>query len=215
MLLGGIARAEDASAPPIPTVALGGDWVVVEESPREIVLRHGRTADGARITLAETEEGHRVGVAPIVDGRTLAVDDATHSAPAFGWPLPEHPLTAVTIEVQGPDLLVRMEGPPIARVTDHPDAPQDPVISWVRLRPRGDTWRIALRGVHRVSLPPGTASVNHASRRTLDTTWGQLEIVTDAPAIGGHVGTFGTVWDTRPSIDLAQPYPRTGITLTP
>lgn len=209
-LLAGVAVA----APPIPEVSLGPDWSIVEESREELVLRHRRSADGLRIVLAPTDAGRWVGVAPIRDGRTLEHVVADAIVPVFAWPLAA-PLSSVKVEAQGPDLLVRLEGPPLSAQSLHPDAPDDPVISWVRVRPRGDTWRIALRGVHRIHLPPLQDSAHHGSDRVLLTAWGSFRIDTDAPAVRGHSGPRGYAWDSTPSIDLAAPYPRTGITWTP
>jgi len=199
----------------VPEVTLGGDWVIVEESPRELVLRLGDSPHGVRVVLAETEGGRRIGVAPIHDGRTLELRDGDVTTPVFAWPFPDHPLTAASVEVEGPDLVVRLQGPPLQDVTDHPDAPADPVLCWVRIRPRGSTWRFALRGVHRITVPALDSIEYRGVERVWEDDWGWFAVQTDAPAITGHQDGTRLVWDTSPSIDLAQPYPKTGITWTP
>jgi len=214
---GSTAPAQHASqaAPVVPAVRLAGDWVIVEESAQELVLRRGSSAEGVRIVLAPTADGRRIGVSPIHDGRTLERRTPAGVVPLIGWPYPDHAPTAVHVDVQGPDLLVRMQGPPLSTVTDHPDAPDDPVLSWVRLRPRGSSWRIALRGVQRLSLPPLDGVEHRGADRVITSSWGSFEIRSDAPVVRSHSGPRGATWDTSPSVDAAYPYPRTGITWRP
>lgn len=97
-------------------------------------------------------------------------------------------------------------------LTDHPDAPDDPVLSWVRLRQRGDSWRIALRGLHRWNLPGPVRSEQRGDSRTLHTPQGRFEYSSDAPVSHSLATPDGWLRDTRPSLAAAQPYPRTGIT---
>ncbi|MFK7931082.1 MAG: hypothetical protein AB8H79_23045 [Myxococcota bacterium] len=222
-LLATIACAADAPAAPAPTepapvvvpaVSMGGDWVIVEENSEFMVFRWGQSPHGVRLNLVSVD-GRQVGVSPIVGGRTLEVRSGSDVAPAFAWPWPQHPLTAANIEVQGPDLLIRLQGPPLNTLTDHPDAPEDPALSWVRLRPRGESWRIALRGVHRMNLP-GPVMVEHlGDRRVLHSEVGTFELTTDARAASSASTARMWTLDTRPNLDLARPYPKTGLTWRP
>ena len=215
-LVGCGAPAIEAPAPPpvVPQVQLGGDWVIIEEDTSQVIVRWRDTADGVRINLAPGDAGRRIGVAPIVSGRTAALrlgdDMVPMVTPSFA------PLTALHLEVQGPDLLVRMEGPPLATLTDHPAAPTDPALAWVRLRPRGETWRLALRGQLTVATPgEGVTVAERASDRIIETAWGPLEMRSTAPAWTGTHTAAAWTYDTGPSLRAHQPYPQVGITWTP
>lgn len=200
--------------PPVPTVQLAGDWVIIEEDPSSIVVRWRDTADGVRINVARGDAGRTVGVAPIVGGRTAELRQGGHVVPLVTPSFAS--LSAVTIEVQGPDLLVRMEGPPLASLTDHPDAPDDPALAWVRLRPRGETWRIALRGMLALTLPADELVVNERVRdRTVRSAWGDFVQRGGAPLSRSVLAGGVWVYDTAPSLTIQQPYPQLGLTWTP
>lgn len=204
-----------ATSPPVPRVDLGGDWVIVEETAESLALRWRDSADGVRIDLATTDRA-LAGVTPIVAGRTLAIEQDGRRIPMFGVPLPDAPLTAATVEVQGPDLLVRLEGPPLDTLTDHPDAPESPVLSWVRLRRRPGSWRLVLQGLHVWTLPAeGLSSTHLGDHRELHTAFGTFEVTSQAPAWSGGLDRDRWWLDTTPSADRAAPYPRTGMTFTP
>lgn len=216
MLIGMLISATLASAgAPELDIQLGPDWAIVDETPTELRLRHKTSADGVLIVHTPTPGGRQVGVAPIRDGRTLELTLNGQQMPAFAWPYPDQPPSTIRLEGQGPDLLVRLEGPPLSELSSHPSAPADPVLSWVRLRPRGATWRIALRGVHRWILPSPTTSTHEGRSRILDSPWGRFDVYSEAVAHRGHTSAQARVWDTSPCVGATSPYPQTGITWTP
>lgn len=207
--------AHDEPAPVLPEVRLGSSWSIVEENRDELILRHQTSPDGVRIVLALTAQGRQAGVSPIVDGHTYEVRRGDQIVPMLAWPWPEHPVRSLIIEEEGPDLLIRLSGPALHAVTDHPDAPDDPTLSWTRIRPRGTSWRIALTGVHRWTLPQVGRVEHRGQDRVLHSGWGSFEVRTDARAVRSAATGGSLVWDTRPSIELAQPYPKTGMTWRP
>jgi hypothetical protein len=198
----------------VPTVQLGGDWVIIEEDPTQLVVRWRDSGDGVRINLTRTATGREVGVAPIVGGRTAEVDLADRIVPMVRPSFSG--LTAVYVEVQGPDLLVRLEGPPLSTLSDHPEAPRDPAIAWVRARPRGKTWRLALRGLLTLTVPAeGVVVHERVEDRILETRWGALELRSDTRDWSGARASATWTLDTGPSLSVHQPYPQLGITWTP
>ena len=205
--------APERQAPAVvPQVQLGGDWVITEEDSSEVVIRWRDTADGVRVNLGGSERG--VGVSPIVDGRTAELRGPDGVVPLIAPSFT--PLSAVFIEVQGPDLLVRLEGPPLSDLTDHPDAPADPALAWVRLRPRGETWRIALRGMLTWTLPAeGSGVEERGAHRTITSSWGPWQLRGQPPLWRSARTTRSWTYDTAPSLAVQQPYPQVGLTWTP
>ena len=202
-------------APPPVELELAAPWQVVEQDETQVVLRHGDTPDGVRLNLTRTAAGRWPGIAPIVAGRTWEIREGDRIRPAFTAPLADRPPSRVVVSSQGPDLLIRYEGVPLAGLVDHPDAPTDPVLTWVRLRPRPGSLRIVLQGLHVVSLPAPVAVDERGDGRTLTTPWGRLEVDDAAPAARSVAGPTSWWLDTTPSADALAPYPRTGLTWWP
>ena len=102
-------------------------WRVREQSEALIALQYGATSDGITVGL-----GEQPGVTLVIGGSPLEVD----GKPLLGLPYPELPIARVEIRAEGIDLVVRIAGPPLRQVSKHPEAPDDPVLTWVRIRPR-------------------------------------------------------------------------------
>ncbi len=201
--------------PPVPTVSMGGGWVILEEDAEGLTLRWRDTADGVRVQLAATDDA-LPGVAPIAGGATARLVRGGRRVPLVGLPDPTRGLSAATLEVQGPDLVVRLAGDPLDRYTDHPDAPEDPVLTWVRIRRRADGFRIVVQGLATLTLPAEGLAVHHHGRhRVLETAWGRVRQDDDPPAVRGRLDGEALVLDTLPSLERTAPYPRMGFTWTP
>jgi len=201
--------------PPEPRLELDATWTIVEQDATQIVLRYREGPHGVRVNLARTADGRQPGIAPIVNGRTMELRDADAIRPAFLPPLADRPPDEVVIEVQGPDLLIRLAGLPLAGLIEDPAAPPDPVLTWVRVRPRPGSIRFIVHGLAVWTLPAGTAVEELGDRRVLHTSWGRFEVDGAAPVTRGLAGPEGWWLDLTPSAAARQPYPRFGITWTP
>jgi hypothetical protein len=200
--------------PPPTTIAAGAPWRVVEQDREHLALRLGDGADGVRVQLV-AGPGRHPGVSPVLGGRTFDTGAREERWPLVrvGWP--DERVTAVRVETEGPDLVVRFEGPPLAELTDHPDAPGDPAIAWVRVRPRDGAWRVAATGLAEVALPGEGASARPttSSSWSVSTRWGVIEVDTDAPRTASRLDPTAWRLSTWPSLSAQQPYPRLGLSL--
>lgn len=176
----------------------------------------GDSADGARVQFAPGARGRERGVSPIAGGKTLEVADGAALVPMIGFPYPDRGLTSVAITSDGPDLLIRVAGPPLADVTAAADAPTDPVLTWIRLRPRGPSWRIAIDGIATLSLP-GTTEGHAAADGTITLygPFGTAAFASNAKATRSATGGARWTWTDEPAIEVHDPYPHTALTLTP
>lgn len=216
IVVAGVLLACRGDAPTVVpvTVDLDGAWALVSEDDDEIAVRFGQTGEGARV-WARGSAGRPAGVTPVHDGRTLEVPDE-----GVAWPLVAFPegVRRVEVTVQGIDLVVRAYGAPIVEVTRRDDAPDDPVITWVRLRPRPEDWRIVLDGLGTVSLPAPAGPVEPSEGGfawTIGGPRGPVVLDTNAPAWSSAVTRERWHLDLWPSLWETQPYPRTGLTWTP
>jgi hypothetical protein len=184
-------------------MALEAPWVMAHRDEDHINFRYGDSSEGVRVQLQSTETW-QVGVTPIHGGRPYQ---------RAGMPMvsPPVPPLRVAAEAQGPDLVIRLYGPPLQTLTSHPEAPEDPVITWVRLRPRGESWRIVLDGVGSIVLEGGqvtwTGTDWHVARQT--------PVRTSAKAWRSALEDGWWFLDVAPAVQLADPYPRTAWTWTP
>jgi hypothetical protein len=199
-----------AIAGPTVELDLSAPWVVAAQTDTAVTLRLGDTAEGLWIGLAHSD-GRIPGVSPVWRGRTLRTGEGDSSWPMVAPAWPDLPLTRVVIETRGPDLVVRMFGPPLTDVTTHPDAPEDPVHTWVRVRPRTKDWRLVVTGMATITVPAHRVALA-ANGTVADGEWGALAWHTDAPATWSSWLDGVLTVGTGPSVHLAQPYPRTSAT---
>jgi hypothetical protein len=199
----------------VPTVQMTAPWKVEWQDPDALAVRLGDSANGVRIQLAADATGRVPGVSPIDRGKTLEVAADGHRWPLVAIGYPEARLQTVAVEVDGPDLVVRFAGPPLDAVTTHPQAPKDPVLTWVRLRPRGETWRIAVTGLATLAIAANGATAGDLGDAVIAGDWGTFRLSTDAPRFGSRFADGGLFFDTRPALEREQPYPKTSLTWTP
>ena len=191
----------------IPEIDVEAPWQVVQQDDDVIALRFEDTAHGVRIFLGPTERWSEAGASPVVDGKTVG-------RPMLGVPLGVGPAQTVTVTSEGHDLLVRFASQPLNEVSRDPLAPDDPALTWLRLRPRNGSWRMVMDGLGTLNLPahsvrPSTAGVK---LRGVD---GTMDVQTDAPEF--TTSWADSVWalSTLPSLEARAPYPRTAFTWTP
>ncbi len=202
--------------PPIPSLELGSPWHVAHTDENGLNLQLANSPDGVRITLGTDERGRVPGISPIRAGKTLEVSDGGRLWPLVAVPFPDRRLSQVEVLVQGVDLVVRFFGPALAAVSDHPEADERPILTQIRIRPRQDTWRIAVEGVTTWSLPGRQLTARPKVGRgwMVESDWGSFALETRAPAYGSALGARWWL-DSKASIDEFQPYAKTATTWTP
>lgn len=203
------APANEPLPAPIVSVGLEAPWQLVEQTDAEVLVRLGDGPDGVRVQLLH-QDGRIPGVSPIHGGRTLETQAGGEVWPLVAVAYPDVALSSVDVEVQGIDLVARFQGQPLSTVSDHPDAPQDPVLTWVRIRRRPADWRVVLDGLGTVSVPEAPVALAEADGWRI----GDLTVTTTAPRYDS--GTGRRWWlSVVPSLEAIEPYPRTSLTLTP
>ena len=177
----------------------------MHERPDSIAVRLGDTAHGVRIDLRET-----AGVTPIAGGRSPARALGT---PLLTLPYPAAQISEVSVVEQDIDLVIRISGPPLNTLTSDPRAPSDPVLTWVRVRDRGETWRLSVEGLATWNLPQpiGVSYADRAGVIVSTENWGSWLLTSNAPACRT---TQTEVWtfDPTPSLEAKEPYPVTAAT---
>jgi hypothetical protein len=211
----GCAQDEPGPAPlPAPPIVLdlAAPWRVVEQTDAHVAVRLGDTAHGARIQVAADGRGRVPGVSPIHNGATLDAPEADRRWPLVAVAYPERALSRVEVASQEFDLTVRFYGPELHQVAQRPDAPSDPVLTWVRLRPRTTDWRVVLDGLGTLSLP---SPVRASPSWTLTTPHGPVQL--ESGAADWRTASSRERWffSTKPALQAIDPYPRTALTLTP
>lgn len=184
-------------------MSLEAPWRLAHDGETSLAVRHGDTPEGVRIQLMPTDDWG-IGASPIVGGR--ATRAGTHPLVGVGF-VP----VAVEVRADGPDLLVRFSGPPFSQLTDREDAPEDPVLAWIRLRPRGETWRVVLDGLGVITIP----DAQQATWTSQGLAVGSAILTTTATTHSSRLIDGAWQLDTTPALDHADPYPRTGITFRP
>lgn len=197
-------RADPTQGLPAVEISVDEPWLVAHESAEVLSLRYGDSAEGVRLQLI-AEEDWQVGVSPIHGGRPIQMGHAP-------MVMPPGPPRRIEVLSQGPDLVVRMSGEPLSEFSRHPEAPDDPVLTWVRLRPRGSSWRIILDGMGRVSIPGAQSSSWTGEAWQVGPS---VLLQSNAQQTSSAIGPDGWSFDTSPSAELADPYPRTAWTFTP
>lgn len=190
-----------------PDVQVQSPWHVVQQDSDVVALRFEDTAHGVRVFLGPTDRFAQAGASPVVNGQTVG-------HPMLGVPAAIGPAESVTVRSEGHDLLVRFASQPLDLVSRDPLAPEDPALTWLRLRPRNGSWRIVMDGLGTLNLP---AEAVHPSSGgvSLRGTSGTMDVQTDAP---DTITTWTDgVWhlSTLPSVHARAPYPRTAFTWNP
>ncbi len=213
-LLGMHAACDPAEPEEEPQVSLelAPPWRLLERRSTHLALALADSPHGVRIQLRR--EDRVPGVSPVWQGRTLEVAGHDGAWPLVAVAFPERPVEQVEVAVEGVDLLVRFEGPPVRARVEDPGAPDDPVLTWVRLRPRPDDWRIVLDGLGTVSLPSEGLRVAPGSSGGLE-----IESAVGRLALDSSAARVETVWEVDrwrwsnvASLQAFDPYPRTGVT---
>lgn len=182
----------------------GGTWSTAPAGEDEIALRFRDTPHGVRVGTTAPWA-----VSLVVDGHTV-------SEPVFRIPDALPPPERVELSVEGHDLLVRFSGVPLSTLLpDDPNAPDDPVLTWLRLRPRNGSWRLVSDGLVTVQLRASSVAPGPDGSVQIDGPDGRWVLNSDAPATTSRFTGGRWVFDTAPSLYAQQPYPRTGITFTP
>jgi hypothetical protein len=220
-LLSSLVLACQTPAPPRATrelpavvVEVAAPWRVAVEESERVVVRWGDSPHGARVDVP-ADPALPVGVSLILHGRPWPAEPGAGAPPlvAVGWE--PRPTRRLSVSTEGPDLLVRAEGPPLRAWSEDATAPDDPGITWVRLRPRGEDWRVVVDGVATIALPPGRAALAPGAGWTLEGDWGAARFDTDAVGLRSLAGPARYLLDLRPSLAARKPYPRTALTLRP
>lgn len=207
--------APPPALPPAPQLELAAPWRVVDHDELGLTVRLADSADGVRVQLGRDDRARMPGVTPIHQGKTLLVEDGGALWPMIALPFPDRPVQRALVLVQGVDLVVRIEGPPLSDVTDDPEADERPIVTMVRVRRRPSDWRIVVDGVATHNLPGGDLRVVAARRGfRAHSAWGALTVDSAAPSAQSRLDGRWS-WSTVPSIEDRQPYPRTGMTWRP
>ena len=198
-----------------PEQSVSAPWRIVEDDPNTYTMTH---QDHTASLIVRVRNG-RVGLTLSHRNRNLHTTTKSGAIPTFESPIPITEVTALRIESQGIDLVVRVEGGSIRDWTDTPSAPDDPVLTWFRVRIRNDAIRVITQGLVRFTLPASTEgphpkpTVNESVSFTHG--YGFWTFKTNAMGLEGQ--KTRTQWwvDTSPSIDAKQPYPKTTVEWTP
>lgn len=187
-----------------PEITIEPPWELVEESGS--VLRFAAGTDRVEVDLGST-----AGVTPLLGDHALRTPGGL---PLLRVPWPELGLSKAEITSEGPDLVVRLYGPPLHTVSPHPSAPPTPVHTWIRVRPRGETWRFGVRGlvVVHVSGQDITAGVASRGLEVRSDEWGGFTWQTDAPHTSSAMGPTWWTLSLVPALYALKPYPELGIT---
>jgi hypothetical protein len=189
---------------------ISAPWVVREQDDAHLVLQLGSSPDGVRVDRT----GAIPGVTLIDRGRTLRLDDGGRTWPLLAPAFPEP--HAAEVFIDGPDLVIRFRGPPLSQLTDHPEAPADPAIAWIRIRPRARDWRIATEGLLTLSLPNSNRrfSTTEQTSFAVNSNWGHFDVDADAVAVEQFFSAERWSYSTAPSLDRQRPYERLAFTWT-
>lgn len=198
-----------------PEVSVSAPWRVVQQDAHTFRITHQNHEASLLLSTQETKAGLTLSYL----NRNLHTTTLSGPIPTFQSPLPTTEIETLRFESQGIDLLIRIEGSTIRTWTDSPSAPNDPVITWFRLRVRNKAIRIITQGLVQWTLP---ASVDGPHPTPIANGgisfihgYGHWTLKTDAKGIQGQ--KTQEIWwiDTSPSIHLKQPYPKTTIEWSP
>jgi len=193
---------------PTTTVDVNSPWTQVPAADGERAFRFADSPHGVRVALGPNNAFAGPGIALVTDGQTVG-------EPMLGVSPTVGPPTSLTISSEGYDLLVRYSSRPLSELSRDPDAPDDPALTWLRIRPRNGSWRLVLDGLGTLSVAADHVAVGDADTLRIVGSQGTFQLSTDAPATSTQKWPGHWVLDTSPSVRERAPYPRTGITWTP
>ena len=152
--------------------------------------------------------------------RTLHTQTQSKVFPLISVPFSVEEATKIKVENQGIDLVIHLEGPTLKDWLDDESAPAtQSVLSWIRVRIRGEKIRFVLTGAHRWTLPAseegpyptpdddGGLSFNHG--------FGHWHYTSTAKGRIGAKDRERWYLDWSPSIEMKDPYPETIVEWSP
>ena len=204
-----------ALAGPEAEVNVSSPWTATELDAGLWAFSHPQHQ--GTLTL-QTQE--RMGLNLNFQNRTLHTQTREGTFPLITIPFQSDDAQSIRIENQGIDLVIRIEGPSLREWTQNDTAPEDQsVLSWIRVRIRGERIRFVMTGAHRWTLPAssdgphpkpapsGGLSFNHG--------FGHWHYTSTAKGLIGAKQRDLWVMDWAPSIHLKDPYPTTTIEWSP
>lgn len=192
-----------------PEVSVSAPWSVVTQSDDEVALRFRDTPHGVRVSLGPSTHWTSAGVSLVVDGATLG----SHEVPIIGVPAAIGPAQTVSITSEGHDLRVRFASRPLSELAG--GAPDDPALTWMRLRPRNGSWRVITDGLATLSLPATAVRPSATQDVFIDGPAGTFDLFSDAPRTTSLFIEGTWTMSTAPSLQDHAPYPRTAFTYRP
>ena len=198
-----------------PELSVSAPWSIVQDEGDTYTITH---QDHTASLILHVRHG-TVGLTLSHRNRNLHTTTASGAIPTFESPIPFTDLSKLRIESQGIDLVVRIEGAPIRDWTDTPSAPNDPVLTWFRVRVRKKAIRVIAQGLVRFTLPASKEGPHPKpsgnERVSFSHGYGFWTLKTDAIGLEGQ--KTRTQWwiDTTPSIFAKQPYPKTTVEWMP
>lgn len=173
---------------------------MINDASSDISLHHTQSEDGVIVDYS----GEDVGLSLVLNGKRTPM---TLISP------PDSHLSRLAIKSDGPDLIVRFYGPPIAEITDHPEAPVDPVLTWLRLRHRPNGWRVILDGLFDLNLPANSSVKPTSGGVELRAPFGTIDYSTEAAATSSSHDSSSLRFSTTPAVDEADAYPRSVVVI--
>jgi len=197
-----------------PEIKVAAPWTVRELKEGGWAFHHMKHP---AILILQTEG--RPGVTLSYKNRIMHTTLPNDSIPLLSPPFQSEDISKTSVESQGIDLVIRLEGPSLREWTEDESAPEDAVLSWIRVRVRGRSIRFAMKGVQQWTLPvsqEGPFPISDPQGGiSFDHGFGHWRYQTEALGIRGQKSREVWFIDTSPSIELMGPYPNTVLDWTP
>ena len=159
------------------------------------------------------------GIALTHENREMKVQRAEKSLNLFQPSFSMDQTQRLIVETQGIDLIIRFDGPPIRDWLNDDTAPVDPVLSWSRIRFRGQGVRFVFIGLFQWTLPASDEGPRPVPEKNggvqFSHGFGTWRFETTASTISGN--TDHAIWtmDTAPTLQQKQPYSESTIDWNP